>query len=327
MLTMNAIRSWMTKSGALLVWTVVSLLALFSVGCTKWTGGGPRMPYEPSLYSRIFKSSHSGGDGLRKKIGVVPFQLKSQFGDPASKIEFQKGLLKAVDGCSSVIFVEPGAGEYPQVLVELPRLSSGEIDNYRLAMEGRRSGLFGVLTGTLTSINVDSEDKGIWFLRKTDYYVQVEALVEIYGMETATKIFDRAVVKRVKVEEADVELIRSQNKIPPSFIEKALTEIIGDLSSGICYSIQSSGWKNYIVSTSGDGFLIASGSRSGIRVGHIFDVYDNERTIEGFGEHRYVFSGEVIGEIEVTAVFEDSARVIPVSGSGFQEGQAVGVKK
>jgi hypothetical protein len=300
---------------------------MFIAGCSKWTGGGPRMPGQPSLFSKVFRSGTSDS-GLRRKIGVVPFQMKSQFGDPATKSTFQDGLLVAVESaCSNIIFLGPEDGRYPEVLLQLPKLPSGEIDNYRLAMGGRQAGLFGVLTGTITSINVDSKDKGIWFLRRTDYYIQVEVLVEIYSMETAAKLFDRAMSKRIEVDEADVELIRSQNRIDQSYINKALKEIIDDINGGMCYSIRSLGWKSYIVSTNDDDILIASGTRSGISVGNILNVYDNGGTIEGFGEHRFSIIGNQIGEIEVIAAFEDSARAIPLSGSGFQEGQAVGIKK
>ncbi len=308
-------------------WISIILILMFIAGCSKWSGGGPRMPYEPSLLSRTFKSSSPDG-GFRKKIGVVPFQITSQYGDPNTKSVFQDNLVKAVDAdCPNNIFVTPAEGLYPEVLSQIPKLPSGEIDNFRLAMDGRPSGFFGILTATVTSINVDSKDKGFWFLRRTDYYIQVEALVELYGMETAVKIFDRAVAKRVKIDETDVDLIRSQNKIDQSFIEKALKEIIDDLKGGICYSIKSMGWKSYIVSTNGDDIQIASGSRSGIRVGTIFNVYENGPTIEGFGDHRFTFTGKKIGEIEVTDSLEDSARAVPLTGSGFQAGQAVGIKK
>lgn len=308
-------------------WVCMAIVLMFISGCSKWTGGGPRMPYEPSFYSKIFKSGQSGG-GLHKEIGVAPFQMTSHYGNPGIKTGFQEDLIAAVKAeCSNVIYVDPGDGLYPEVLFELPKLPNGEIDNYRLAMDGRQTGLFGVLIGTITSINVDSKDKGVWFLRSTDYFVQVEVLVEIYSMETAAKIYDRAFSERVKVDETDVEVIRSQNKIEESFIKQALKEIIEDLRGGICYAIRSLEWKSYIVSSNGDDILIAAGDRSGIRIGQTLNVYDNNRTIKGFGGHEFAITGDKIGEIEVTAVSEGSARAIPLSGSGFREGQAVGVRK
>ena len=308
-------------------WIGVALTLMLIVGCSKWTGGGPRMPYEPSLFSKTFRSGPSDG-GFRRKIGVVPFQMMSQFGDPSTTSEFQDGLIKAVQAeCSNPIFVAPADSLNPDVLLQVPMLATGEIDNYQLAMSGRSSGFFGIMTGAVTSINVDSKDKGFWFLRSTDYFIQVEVLVEVYSTETAAKLFDRTVSERVEVDESDVELIRSQNRIDQAFVEQAIKKIIDNLRDRMCYSIRSLGWKTYIVSTTDDDILIASGSHSGIRVGHIFNVYDNGRTIDGFGDHRFAFTGRKIGEIEVTALSEDSARATPVTGSGFKAGQVVGIKK
>ena len=328
MTMVNATGNWMRNQRTRPGWVIIALVVMFGAGCTKWSGGGPKMPYEPGLYSRIFKSKPGGDSRLRKKIGVAPFQMKSRFGVPATITRFQEGLLDAVGSeCPSVLFIKDGDSQYPQGIGDLPRLASGAIDNYRLAMDARQSGLFGVLTGVITSVNVDSEDKGMWFFRRTKYYIQVEALVDLYSTESATKLFNAAVSKRVAVEEVDVEFIRSQNQIGQSFIDMALQEIIEDLSGRLCYSIRSAGWKNYILSASGDGIQVATGSRSGIRVGQIFHVYDTSQTLEGYGDHRFVITGSKIGEIKVTSVSENSAWAVPVSGSGFRAGQAVGLKK
>jgi NACalpha-BTF3-like transcription factor len=305
----------------------MTILLIFVTGCSKWSGGGPRMPYEPSFFSKVFKSSKSDG-GVHKEIAVAPFQMTSHFGDPALKISFQKDLIKAVKAeCPSVIYINSNDVRYPDVLFDLPKLPSGDIDNYRLAMAGRQFGLFGIIVGTITSINVDSKDKGYWVLRSTDYFIQVEVLIEIYSMETAAKLYDRAFSERVKVDETDVEVIRSQNKIDESFVKQALKNIIGDLKGGICHSIHTLDWKSYIVSRSDENILIAAGERSGIRVGQILNVYENNRTIKGFREHQFAITGDKIGEIEVTAVREDHSRAIPISGNGFQSGQTVGMRK
>ena len=308
-------------------WITITILLVFLSGCSKWSGGGPRMPYEPSFFSRIFKSSPSDG-GIHKEIAVVPFLMTSHYGDPSIKTRFQEDLIKAIKSeCSSVIYIESNDGRYPETLLDLPRLPSGDIDNYRLAMDGRQSGLFGIIVGTITSINVDSKDKGYWVLRSTDYFIQVEVLIEIYSMETAAKLYDRAFSERVKIDDTDVEVIRSQNTIDESFVKQALKKIIEDIRGGICHSIHSLSWKSYIVSRRGEDILIAAGERSGIRVGQILNVYDNNRTIKGFGEHQFTITGDKIGEIEITAVLEDTSRAIPLAGNGFQEGQTVGVRK
>ena len=305
-----------------MAWTVLVLLLIAAGGCSKWSGGGPSLP------SAVKEPASAYDKRLKKKIGVVPFRMESIFGDPTLKDLFQDNLLQAVqEKCTDILFIKPGAGDFPEALANLPLLTSGAIDNFSLVMTGRRFGLNAVLVGKITSINVDEKNKGFWFFRSSHYYVQVEALIELYDTSTATKIFDRTLSHKIEVEEPDVELIRAQNRIEPYFIEPSLAEIIDDVKDNICKAIELQAWKSYIVAADATDILIAAGSRSNVRAGDIFEVYDSRQAIEGYGGHRYLPPGPNVGEIEVKSVSEDTARAVSVSGSGFQAGQGLRLKK
>ena len=130
--------------------TVFVLLLIAAGGCSKWTGGGPSLP------SAVKEPASSYDKRLKKKIGVVPFRMESIFGDPVTKDLFQGDLLHAVqEECTDILFIEPGGADFPEALASLPLLDSGAIDNFSLAMTGRRFGLNAVLVGKITSINVD----------------------------------------------------------------------------------------------------------------------------------------------------------------------------
>jgi len=303
-------------------WTAFVLLLIIAGGCSKWSGGGPSLP------SAVKEPASAYDTRLKKKIGVVPFQMESIFGDPMTKDQFQDGLLQVVqEECPDILFIKPGGGDFPEALVKLPLLASGAIDNFSLAMTGRRFGLNALMVGKITSINVDEKTKGFWFFRSPHYYAQVEALIELYDTSTATKIFDRTLAHKVEVDEADVELIRAQNRIDPYFIQPSLTEIIDDVKDDICKAIELQAWKSYIVAVDAADILMAAGSRSNVQAGDIFEAYDNRKFIEGYGGHRYFPPGAKVGEIEVQAVSEDSARAVAVSGGGFQKGQGLRLKK
>jgi hypothetical protein len=305
-----------------IAWTVLVLLLIVAGGCSKWSGGGPSLP------SAVKEPASAYDKRLKKKIGVVPFRMESIFGDPITINLFQDNLLQAIqEECTDILFIKPGDGNFPEALVKLPLMVSGAIDNFSLAMTGRRFGFNAVLVGKITSINVDEKTKGFWFFRNSHYYVQVEALIELYDTSTATKIFDRTLSHKIEVEEPDVELIRAQNRIDPSFIEPSLAEIIDDVKDDICETIELQAWKSYIVSAETTDILMAAGSRSNVQAGDIFEVYDTRQAIEGYGGHRYLPPGPKVGEIEVKSVSEDTARAVSASGSGFQAGQGLRLKK
>jgi hypothetical protein len=306
----------------IIAWAVLVLLLIVAGGCSKWTGGGPSLP------SAVKEPASAYDKRLKKKIGVVPFRMESIFGDPMTIDHFQDNLLQAIqEECTDILFIKPGSGDFPEALVKLPLMASGAIDNFSLVMTGRRFGLNAVLVGKITSINVDEKTKGFWFFRSSHYYVQVEALIELYDTSTATKIFDRMLSHKIEVEEPDAELIRAKNRIDSSFIEPSLAEIIDDVKDNICKAIELQAWKSYIVAADATDILMAAGSRSNVQAGDIFEVYDSRQAIEGYGGHRYLPPGPKVGEIEVKSVSEDTARAVSVSGSGFQAGQGLRLKK
>ncbi|MGA9478962.1 MAG: hypothetical protein WBV21_14370 [Desulfobacterales bacterium] len=306
----------------IIAWTGLVLLLIVAGGCSKWSGGGPSLP------SAVKEPASDYDKRLKRKIGVVPFRMESIFGDPTTIGLFQDNLLQAIqEECTDILFIKPGDGDFPEALVKLPLMASGAIDNFSLAMTGRRFGFNAVLVGKITSINVDEKTKGFWFFRSSHYYAQVEALIELYDTSTATKIFDRTLSHKIEVEEPDAELIRAKNRIDPSFIEPSLAEIIDDVKDNICKAIELQAWKSYIVAADATDILIAAGSRSNVQAGDIFEVYDSRQAIEGYGGHRYLPPGPKVGEIEVKSVSEDTARAVSVSGSGFQTGQGLRLKK
>ena len=316
------LREWRDRRKRIVAWTILFLLPIVAGGCSKWSGGGPSLP------SAVKEPASAYDKRLKKKIGAVPFRMESIFGDSMLKDFFQDNLLQAIqEKCTDILFIKPGGGDFPEGLVNLPLLASGAVDNFSLAMTGRPFGLNAVLVGKITSINVDEKIKGFWFLRSSHYYVQVEALIELYDTATATKIFDQTLSHKIEVEEPDVELIRAQNRIEPYFIEPSLAEIIDDVKDNLCKAIERQAWKSYIVAVDAADILMAAGSRSNVQAGDIFEVYDSRQSIEGYGGHRYLPPGPKVGEIEVKTVSEDTARAVSVSGSGFKEGQGLRLKK
>jgi len=111
---------------------------LLSAGCTS----GPRTLPVPIPFT--------SGDGLTKKVAVLPFEVQSVYADPRARSIAQQTLIDSLEEeCSGVNFVLAPVAELPVSLEEVPRLEDGAIDNFQLAMLGRRQGLNAVLIGSL----------------------------------------------------------------------------------------------------------------------------------------------------------------------------------
>ncbi|MGB8425330.1 MAG: hypothetical protein WCD88_06080 [Desulfobacterales bacterium] len=303
-------------------WTVLALLLIVAGGCSKWSGGGPSLP------SPVKEPTGAHDKHLKKKLGVVPFRLDSLFGEAVLKDFFQDNLLLALhEECPDTLFLKPADEDFPEALADLPLLASGAIDNFAVAMTGRRFGLNAVLVGKIVSINVDERARGFWFFRSSHYYVQVEILLALFDTETATKIYDKTLSRRMEVEEPDAELIRANNRIESHFVEQTLEEVIDDVKEDICKALERQAWKSYILAVDGADIRVGADSRSGVQAGDIFTVTETPPAIEGYGGHRYLPTGAKIGDIEVQTVSPDASRAVPLSGSGFKAGQVLRLKK
>ncbi|MFZ0613701.1 MAG: hypothetical protein WAM73_15795 [Desulfobacterales bacterium] len=307
---------------SIVCWTVFALLLIVAGGCSRWSGGGPSLP------SPVKEPAGDHDKRLKKKVGVVPFRIESIFGEAALKDFFQDNLLLALQKeCPDTLFLKPADEDFPQGLADLPLLDSGAIDNFAVAMTGRRFGLNAVLVGKIVSINADEKARGFWFFRSSHYYVQVEILLALFDTETATKIYDKTLSRRMEVEEPDAELIRANNRIENHFVEPTLEEVIDDVKEDICSALERQAWKSYILAIDGADIQVGAGSRSGVQAGDIFTVYETPQAIEGYSGHRYLPTGARIGDIEVKTVSADASRATPLSGSGFKEGQVLRLSK
>ena len=69
--------------------------------------------------------------------------------------------------------------------------------------------------------------------------------------------------------------------------------------------------------------MIPSGTRTGLKLGDILEVYDSSRIIEGIGGQRFFTPGLKIGEIEIVAITENRTEAKLVDGEGIATGSTV----
>jgi len=268
------------------------------------------------------------GGKLRKKIGIVPFEVKTTHVDRFARKMFQDYVLDSVVAeCPGIVFIKPGDGEYPTILTRLPRLETGKVDNFQMALIGRQLGLNAVVVGTLTSVSTEEKDWGFWPFKRNGYYVGVQILVEVYDTETATKLLDRNVSREVEIDAADAEMLNRKSKISVNFIEEVLEIIANVIDDHICEVTEDQIWKSYIASTAASEYLIASGYSSGLQPGHVLEVYDSTQVIQGAQGHRYFKPGAKVGELKIMTVDKDHSKAVLLSGENLPQWSVVRIKK
>jgi hypothetical protein len=261
---------------------------------------------------------------LIRSIGLFNFENNSLQESWNFQNIFHKGLPEYInDSCPGVQIPAPEAGSLLNIIKKPPRLETGIIDNYSLAVLGRQLGLNAIVTGSLEDIRIMDELRGIWITKDTHHLVQVFIRVEVSDTRTATKLLDETFTRQIEIDDIEYQIIQEDDKIDLPQLNETLNKLLTDVGDSICDTIKDQPWTGYITKVDGGKFVIPSGTRTGLKLGDILEVYDSSRIIEGVGGQRFITPGLKIGEIEIMAITENQTQAALVDGERIAAGSTV----
>ena len=276
---------------------------------------------------RIVRDYKAPDGDLKKRVGIALFENKTSFVSKGLQETLVKDLVETIKtSCQDILLLEPDDPDYPDYLVNLPRQASGRIDNFYLAKAGRQLGLNAIVTGSLIDIKNHKKKRGILWFKDVYNFVQVRVMVEVYDTQTGTKLFDESYMHEIEAEEEYVTSTNLTNEIRTDIINDALKSIAADMGEQICDAVVLQPWKGYITSIFAEKVIISSGKNMGIKPGNIFEVYDSNDVFKGAEGQKFFIPGLKTGEIEITAVYPDSAEAVCFSGQNIQPGSSIGLK-
>lgn len=309
----NAI-SW---TGYLLI---LFALVYFVLGCSAYNN----VTKKTKNVARGFKALDKD---LNKKVAIAYYSSQTVFSYGTPEIHFQENLGETITSLCPQISILPAAKiGIPGDIKDIQSPGKGEIDTLKLAKRGRLHGLNAILIVTLTGVNPFEEEKGIWWFRDTHYFFHVQMSVNMFDTETGTKLLHKVIKRNVEVDEYDLEMLRSKNRIEAFILEDAFEDIADTVGEKICDALTVQPWKGYIVSIAGDKITISSGIESGLVPGRMLEVFDSTNTIKGANGLRFFIHGKKTGEVQITTVYDDSSEAVVISDNGIEEGSLVKVK-
>jgi hypothetical protein len=302
----------------------LAMCLLMSLGCSVSSTVDKTTDAIAKTTRKITRGIMMSDDDLKRTVGIINFENKSMRSSRDFQNIFHKGLPEYMNNeCSGIIVATPETGGQLSQLKELPRLPSGEIDNFSLAIFGRQFGLNAIVAGSLEDIRIINELRGILWTKDTHYLVQVYVRVEVYDTQTGTKILDDTFERDIEIDELEYQLIRNEEKIRMPELNETLNQLLSDIGDRICEEVKDQRWNGFITKVEGDKFIISSGSRVGLQLGDILEVYDSSRIIEGAHGQRFFTPGLKSGEVEISAITENGAEATLVSGDSIQQGSTV----
>jgi hypothetical protein len=262
-----------------------------------------------------------------KLVGMAPFDNRTDFSDQNLEANFIETLIETAEAsCPDLHILYSASMGYPGFLDDLPKREDGRIDNLELAREGRKFGLNSIATIALTGIKGFDEKKGFWWFKDTHYFFRIQMRAVIYDTESGTKVLDEIISRNTEVQEFDVVLFQTQQRVDLFHIEGAFEYFADRIADKICDAMVVQPWKGYILSVSGERVILSSGKNSGLTPGQMLQAFDSSETIQGVDGHDFFKPGPKAGEIRITAVFDDSAEAVLTPGSEIQVGNVVKTK-
>ena len=263
-------------------------------------------------------------EDLLRKVGIINFENNSMRSTTEFQNVFHKGLPEYLnENCAGILVDDPGSGGMLTMIKEPPKLKSGHLDNYSLAVIGRQLGLNAIVTGSLEDIRIIDELQGILWTKDTHHFVEVIIRVELNDVRTATKLLDHTFLREIEIEDLDYQMVKQSNRIQLPELSQTLNQLLADVASEICHSIKDQPWTGFITRADEGHFTISSGSEIGLEVGDRLEVFDSSRIIEGVGGQRFFTPGLQIGEIEILSITEKKAEAGLINGDNIIKGSTV----
>lgn len=307
---------------------ILSILFLTFIGCTVTRTVGETVEKTTKTLKNttrtITRNFKLSDEDLKRKVGIINFENNSLRETTAFQNIFHKGLPDYMnENCEGILVDDPATGSLLTLVKEPPKLKSGHLDNYSLALIGRQIGLNAIVTGSLEDIRIIDELQGVLWTKDTHHFVEVNIRVEVNDVRTATKLLDQTFVREIEIEDLDYQMIQQSDRIQLPVLNETLSKLLADIGSEICHTVKDQPWTGFITKAEEDRFTISSGSEIGLKVGDVLEVYDSSRIIKGVGGQRFFTPGLQIGEIEIVNITQNTSEAHLISGKDILKGSTV----
>jgi len=264
------------------------------------------------------------GGNLKKKVAVTVFENRTRTASNELVESFHRQLTaRLTQTCKDTLLVTTEEKTFPDYLKNLPRLPSGQRDNYTSATIGRKYGFNAIVTGNLLEIKIDQEATGFWWFKGSRPYIELLAGAAVLDTETGAKLKDEYFRRKIKIPEETFESLQTnETRMLPALIT-LLQQVADDVGKSICSAVNAQPWKGYIISVLTDKVILSSNTDTGLVPGDLLEVFDSGSTFRGHEGQQFFLPGLKIGEIRITAVYPNRSEAVVVSGSEIKEGCSV----
>lgn len=258
----------------------------------------------------------NSNDGLRR-VAMIVYEDISQQRPPEIKDYIGHNLPTLLSqNCRNLIL--PGGLNSPVLSPDaLPRLITGDIDNYALADAGRSLGLNTIILVRLMQVNSVNKYSGYMWWRDSRYYVTFDVRIEIYDTVSAVKLVDGSGFRQVEIDE-NLYIIIQQNggKVNMNLLMPEFDDFVQfEMSPAICAAVTMIPWQAGIRGNGQKTHRISGAGQVGLLPGDALDIHAHGYVIQGIAGERFWYQGPVTGLARVVEVNAEYVEIEILEGS------------
>ena len=299
-----------TRCGPLRIAAVLLALAFFSIGtgCTTVKDAAKGTARTVSESSRkVVDAITPGGSDLKKTVVLIGIEGRAEPGLAGFDTHFRQALSEYLRKECREALLDETVGA---IVKSPPRLASGQIDGFSLAMVGRPRGVNFFVIGSLTDVRFLDEKTGFWLWKKTRYRLRVALRLEIVDSASGTKAFDESLWEESIVDEMRYEELKEAGDIPLTEIAPVTGRLLKEAGLKTCEVLRSQPWQGFVTAVDRNRLTLSAGSGVGLTPGSVLEVFDKGRVVENKDGQRFLSPGEKIGEARVESVAADRAEAV-----------------
>ncbi|MFZ5572395.1 MAG: hypothetical protein ACOZF0_18500 [Thermodesulfobacteriota bacterium] len=252
-------------------------------------------------------------NSVLQTIWVLEFSNKSFLADREVETTMQRMLLdECAANCHPISFQEDREGNR----LDIPRLSSGEIDNYGLALASRGKGAGAVLSGVITDIRGEEESLGFWWFEEKVRSAVVNLNIVLLDSETGAKLLDDNYNAESEITARQYKRLKAGDRsLELPLIADAMKQVAADAGEALCETLRTHPAKFFPAGMSGNSLRLTAGRNAGLEKGIELDAYQHGDVMTGKDGQRFAIPGTRTGTVRILSVTESEAAAEIISGT------------
>jgi hypothetical protein len=219
--------------------------------------------------------------GLAKQVALVLIHTPYT---PAGKIVGERYLKTLGDAVlsqnSRLNLLTPQDSEFPSFLSELAETSTTSIDAVSISEQGRQAGYQGLIIATVSDIRPVVRKTGMFWMRKTRYFIQYSVTVDLYDPYTAAKIVSEVTEGTMQISKGGYDHLKSGTAASIDDLNETIAAVAQDHGEHIGEVLADHQWKSAVLKVHEDRIFVPAGGGAGLKTGDRLVVFEGRRLLK-----------------------------------------------